>query len=81
MELCLLPEEFEAILGLQLDFACQIVIPSLETIDLHSMQYQMARMFHFLPQTSRHHISSTEITMISLLDFVVAVYKKEVYWP
>ena len=49
VEICPLPEEFEAILGLQLDSACQISIPSLEILDLHSVQYHMARMFSFPP--------------------------------
>ena len=49
VEICPLPEEFEAILGSQSDSACQIVIPLLKTLDLHSIQYQMARMFSFSP--------------------------------
>ena len=37
VEICPLPEEFEAILGLQSDSTCQIVTPSFEIPDLHSI--------------------------------------------
>ena len=39
VELCPLQEEFEAIIGSRLDFTCQIVIPPVQTPDLHSIQY------------------------------------------
>ena len=78
-ELCPLPEEFTAILGSQSDSACQIATPTFEIPDLHFIQYQMARMFNFSPQTSLHHMSGTEINMNSLLDSVVATDKSEVY--
>ena len=81
VEICPLPKEFEAILGLQSDSACQIAIPSFEIPDLHSIQYQMARMFSFSPQTSLQHLSGAAIMMSSLLDSVVAIDKSEVYWP
>ena len=81
VEISPLPEEFEAILGLQLDSACQIAIPSLEIPDLHSVQYQMARMFSFSPQTTLRHLSGTAITMNSLLNSVVAINQSEVFWP
>ena len=81
VEICPLPEEFEAILGSQSDSACQITIPSFKIPDLHSIQYQMARMFSFSPQTSLHHLSGAAITMSSLLNSVVAIDKSEVYWP
>ena len=75
MELCPLLEEFEAIMGSQSDAACQIVTPSLEILDLHFIQYQMARMFNFSPQTSLHYLSGTKINMNSLLDSVVTTDK------
>ena len=81
VEICPLPEEFKAILGSQLDSAYQIVTPSFEIPDLHSIQYQMARMFSFSPQTSLQHVSGAVITMSSLLNSVVAIDKSEVYWP
>ena len=81
MEICPLPEEFEAILGSQSDSTCQIATPSFEIPDLHSIQYHMARMFSFSPQTSLQHVSSDTIIMSSLLNFVVAMDKLEVYWP
>ena len=81
VEIYPLPEEFETILGPQSDSACQIAIPSFETPDLHSIQYQMARMFSFSPQSSLQHLSGAVITMSSLLDSVVAIDKSEVYWP
>ena len=81
VELCPLPEEFEAILGSQSDSGYQIVIPPFEIPDLHLIQYQMARMFNFSPQTSLHYLSGAEINMNSLLDSVVATDKSEVHWP
>ena len=81
VEICPLPEEFEAILGLQSNSACQIAIPSLEIPDLHSIQYQMARIFSFSPQTFLQHLSGAAITMSSLLDSVVAIDKSKAYWP
>ena len=81
VELCPLPEEFEAILGSQSDFDCQIAIPPFEIPNLHSIQCQMARMFNFSPQTSLHYLSGAEINMNSLLDSVVATNKSKVHWP
>ena len=59
VELCPLPEEFEAILGSQSDSACQIATPPFKISDLHFIQYQMTRMFNFSPQTSLHYLSGT----------------------
>ena len=81
VELCPLPEEFEAILGSQSDSAYQIATPPFEIPDLHFIQYQMARMFNFSPQTLLHYLSRTEINMNSLLDSVVATDRSEVHWP
>ena len=81
VELYPLPEEFEAILGSQSDSACQIATPPLEILDSHLIQYQIARMFNFPPQTSLHYLSGAEINMNSLLDSVVATDKSEVHWP
>ena len=81
VEICPLPEEFEAILGSQSDSACQITTPSFEILNLHSIQYQMARMFSFSPQTSLQHVSGAVITISSLLNSVVAIDESEVYWP
>ena len=39
VELCPLPEEFEAILGSQSDYACQIVTSPFEIPDLYFIQY------------------------------------------
>ena len=81
VELYPLPEEFEAILGAQSDSAYQIATPLLEILDLHSIQYQMARMFSFSPQISLQHVSGAGIIMSSLLNSVVAIDKLKVYWP
>ena len=81
VELCSLPEEFEAILGSQSDSGCQIAISPFEIPDLHLIQYQMARMFNFSPQTSLHYLSGAEINMNSLLSSVMATDKSEVHWP
>ena len=81
VELCPLPEKFEAILGSQSDSTCQIVIPPFEIPSLHLIQYQMARIFNFSPQTSLHYLSGAEINMNSLLGSVMATDKSEVHWP
>ena len=80
VELCPLPEEFEAILGSRLDSACQISIPPIQTPDLHSIQYQMARMFNFPLQLSLQHIFGNEIMMSSLLKAVMVTNNTEVHW-
>ena len=81
VELCPLPEEFEAILGSQSDSACQIAIPPLEIPDSHLIQYHMARMFNFSPQTSFNYLSGAEINMNSLLDSMMTTDKSKVHWP
>ena len=81
VELYPLPEEFKAILGSQSDSACQIATPPLEIPDLHLIQYQMVRMFKFLPQTSLYYLSGAEISMKSWLESMVSTDKSEVYWP
>ena len=73
-------EEFEAILGCRLDSARQIVVPPVQTPNLHSSQYHMARMFNFPPQSSLQHIFGNEITISSLLDAVMATNNTKVYW-
>ena len=80
MELCPLPEEFEAILGSRLGFACQIVVPLVQTPDLHSIQYQMARMFNIPPQSSFQHILGNGIAMSSILEAIMAMDNIKVYW-
>ena len=79
MELCPLLKEFKAITGSQLNFACQIMVPSIEIPDLHSIQYQIARMFNFLSQSSLRHIFGTEVLISSLVEVTVAVDNKEIY--
>ena len=81
VELCPLPEEFEAILGSESNYVCQIATPSFKIPDLHFIQYQMARMFNFSPQTSLHYLSGAKINMNSLLDSVVDIDNSEVHWP
>ena len=81
VEISPLPEEFEAILGSQLDSSCLLATPPFEVPDLQSIQYQMATMFSFSPQTSLRHLSGTAIIMSSLLDSVMAIDNSEVYWP
>lgn len=80
VELCPLPEEFEAILGCQLDSSYQITIPHLIIPDIHSIQLQMARMFDLAPQFSLCHIFNNEVLTNSLLEVVVAVDNKRMHW-
>ena len=81
VELCPLPEEFEAILGSRLDSARQIAVPSVQTPDLHLIQYQMARMFNLAPQLSLQYIFGEEISLISLMEAVTSTDDKEMHWP
>ena len=81
VELCPLLKEFEAILGSQSNSSCQITTPPFEIPNLYFIQYQMARMFNFSPQTSLHYLLGTEINMNSLLDSMVATDKSKVHWP
>ena len=79
MEICPLLEEFGTILGSQMNFAYQIVIPQVGIPHLHFIQYQMARLFNLSPQSSLHYIFGTEILMESFLEVVIAANIKEVY--
>ena len=80
VELCPLLEEFEAILGSGLDSAHQIVIPPVQTSDLYSIQYHMARMFNIPLHSSFQHILGNGIAMSSLLEAVTAMDNTEAYW-
>ena len=80
MELCPLPEEFKAIIGSRLDSICQIVILSVQTPNLHSIQFQIARMFNIPPQSSLQHAFGNKIMMSSLLEATMAIDNIEVYW-
>ena len=81
MELCPLPEEFEAILGSKLSSDCQIVVPLVQTPDLHFVQYQMARLFNLPPHLSLQHIFGDEVSMDSLLQAVMSTDSIETRWP
>ena len=81
VELCPLPEEFEAILGSRLDSARQIAVPLVQTPDLHLIQYQMARMFNLAPQLSLQYIFGKEISLSSLMEAVTSTDNKETRWP
>ena len=81
VELCPLPEEFEAILGSRMSSDCQIVVPLVHTPDLHSVQYQMARLFNLPPHLSLQHIFGDEISMDSLLQAVTSTDSTETQWP
>ena len=80
MELCPFPEEFESILVSRLDSACQIAVPPVQTPDLYSIQYQMARIFNIPPQSSFQHILGNGIALSSLLEVVMAMDNTEAYW-
>ena len=81
VELCPLPEEFEAILGSRLDSARLIAVPSAQIPDLHLIQYRMARMFNLSPQLSLQYIFGNEIGMGSLIEAVTSTDDKEARWP
>ena len=70
-----------AILDLKLNSIYQTTVPSFEILNLYYIQYQMARIFNFLPQSSLCHIFGTEILISSLLEIMVAVDNKDMYWP
>ena len=73
-------EDFEAILGTRLDSTCQIIVPPVQTPNLHSIQYQMARMFNFPPQSSFQYSFGNKIMMSSLLEVIMATNNTEVHW-
>ena len=79
VELCPLPKEFEALLGCNLDFTCQLAISNLRILDPHSIQYQMAQMFNLPPQSSAHLILSSEIELESLLEILPDANKEEAH--
>ena len=64
-----------------MDYACQIVILQVRTLDLHSIQYQMARLFNLSPQSSLRHIFGYKVVVGSFLEVIVGVDRKEVFWP
>ena len=80
MELCPLLEEFEAILNSRLDSACQIIVPPVQTPNLHSIQYHMARMFNIPPQSSFQHILGDGIAISSLMKAIMVMDNTKAYW-
>ena len=75
-----MPEEFEAILGSSLDSVRQIAVPLVQTPDLHSIQYHMARIFNILPQSSFQHILGNGIAVSFFLEAATAMDNTEAYW-
>ena len=74
-------EEFKALLGCHLDSTCQLAILNLGVSDPHSIQYQMARMFNLLPQSSAHLILYSEIELESFLKIFLEINKGELHLP
>ena len=80
MELCPLPEEFEDLLGYNLDFTSPLAISNLGISDPYSIQYQMAQMFNLPPQSSARLILSSEIELESFLKILPGINTEEAHW-
>ena len=57
------------------------MISPLEALEFHSIQHHMAQLLNLSPQSSRHLISSAEVSLEPFLDIVIVVDHKEAYWP
>ena len=79
MEICPLPEEFEAFLGCSLDSSCQLAIPNLGSLDPHTFQYQMGQMFDLSPQSSACLILGSEIELELFLASLSRVNTEETH--
>ena len=76
-----MPEEFEALLGCNLDSTYPLVISNLGILDPHSTQYQMAQMFNLTPQSSACLILGSEIELESFPVILSRINTEEAHWP
>ena len=81
VELCPLPEEFEALLGQNSDPACQLAIPRLRSPDPHTIQYHLRTLYGQSSRTSTGSIIGSEIRLESLIEILLDISTAEVRWP
>ena len=81
VELCPLPEEFEALLGYNLDPTCQLAIPRLRSPDPHTIQYQLRTLYGQSPRISAGSIINSEIQLESLIEILLDMGTAKVRWP
>ena len=81
VELCPLPEEFEALLGYNLDPTCQLAIPRLRSPDPHTIQYQLRMLYGQSSRISAGSIINSEIQLESLIEILLDIGTAEVHWP
>ena len=81
VELCPLPEEFEALLGCNLDPTCQLAVPRLRSPDPHTILYQLRTLYGQSSRTSACSIVDSEILSESLIKILLNISTAEVRWP
>ena len=81
VELCPLPEEFEALLGYNLDPTCQLAIPRLRSPPPHATQQQLKTMLDQPSQIPVSSIINSEIRLESLIGILLGIGTREVHWP
>ena len=81
VELCPLPEEFEALFVYNLDPTCQLAIPRLRSPDPHTILYQLRTLYGQSSRTSACSIVDSEIRSESLIEILLDIGMAEVHWP
>ena len=81
VELCPLPEEFEALLGCNLDPTCQLAVPRLRSPDPHTILYQLRTLYGQSSRTSACSIVGSEIRLESLIEILRDIGTAEDHWP
>ena len=81
VELCPLPEEFEALLGQNSDPACQLAVPRLRSPDPHTIQYHLRTLYGQSSRTSAGSVIGSEIRLESLIEILLDIGTLEDHWP
>ena len=81
VELCPLPEEFEALLGYNLDPTCQLAIPRLRSPDPPVIQHQLKILIDQSSQIPVSSIINSEIRLESLVGILLGIGTAKVHWP
>ena len=76
-----MPEEFEALLGYNLDPTCQLAIPRLRSPDPHTIQYQLRTLYGQSSRISAGSIIDSEIRLESSIEILLDIGIVEVRWP
>ena len=81
VELCPLPEEFEALLGYKLDPTCQLAIPRLISPNPHTIQYHLRMLYGQSSRGFAGSIVDSEIRLESLIEILLNIGTAKVRWP